>query len=548
MLKRLRADASTARFALIVVALLILAGVSTRNYLLFHVIAELFSIIVAFGIAAIALHTRHYSPQDEKLNFLGIAYFFIAIFDLFHTIAYNGMGVFPGNTANLATQLWLIPRYFEGLTFLLITLDVPRKLGAKKTFAGFLVVSLLAGSAVYAGFFPDCFLPGSGLTTFKILSEYLIAAMLLVAVLLLQKKRAILDANMYKYMMLACGSTIISELHFTAYVSVYGTANMLGHLWKVASFYFIYELIIRKKLLEPYERWADLYQNLERKVATRTRELEAANLRLREGQRVLKQLNRKLSENNRLKSEFMATVTHELRTPLTAIVAFCELLLDEAVGPLNEEQRENLMDINISAQQLMILISDILDMNKYEAGRLRLYLEKVEINDVFTIVRRTMLPITRQHKLDLQIKQADIPLIFGDPERIRQMIVNLISNAVKFTPEGGRIEVSATVENGQAAISVKDTGEGIAPDLLPHIFEKFRQGDSSLKRRRSGTGLGLALVKTLAELQHGSVAVKSEVGVGTEFIIYLPLASEDQDDYDYLEDLDQTPSFWFEKL
>jgi len=540
--KRLSADASTVRFALLVFALAVMAGISMRNYLLFHVIAELFSIIVAFGIAAIALHTRHYAPEDEALSFLGVAYFFIAIFDLFHTLAYNGMGVFPGDTANLATQLWIIPRYLQGVTFLLITFDVPRHLGVKEVFGGFFAVSLLAGSAVYFGYFPDCFLPASGLTAFKIISEYIISAMFLVAVLILYRKRATLDPKVYKYMMLACLTAIASEIHFTTYVSVYGMANMFGHLWKVASFYFVYELILRKKLMEPYEKWIDLYHNMERKVATRTRELEAANLRLREGQRVLKQLNRKLSENNRLKSEFMATVTHELRTPLTSIVAFCELLLDEAVGPLNEEQRENLMDINIGAQQLMILISDILDMNKYEAGRLRLYPEKVEINDVFTIVRRTMLPITSQHRLELQIKKAEIPLIFGDPERIRQMIINLISNAVKFTPEGGSITVSATVENGQAAISVKDTGEGIAPEFLPHIFEKFRQGDSSLKRRRSGTGLGLALVKTLAELQHGSVAVKSEVGVGTEFIIYLPLAAEDGDGL--LEETDQAPALW----
>lgn len=266
----------------------------------------------------------------------------------------------------------------------------------------------------------------------------------------------------------------------------------------------------------------DLYQNMERKVATRTRELEAANLRLTEGKKALTQLNQKISENNRLKSEFMATMTHELRTPLTSIVAFCELLLDEVPGPINAEQRENLLDIKTSAQQLMILISDILDMAKFEAGHLRLEKERVDLNDVFRVVRRTMSSIAYQNGIRLDVDRVNLPLVAGDPERLRQMVVNLTSNAIKYTKEGGRIHISAHADKNYAAIVVQDTGDGIPPELLPFIFEKFRQGDSSMKRRRSGTGLGLALVKTLAELHDGTVAVASEIGRGTEFIIRIP--------------------------
>lgn len=267
----------------------------------------------------------------------------------------------------------------------------------------------------------------------------------------------------------------------------------------------------------------DLYKNMERNVLSRTRELEAANLRLVESKKALTQLNQKLSEHSRLKSEFLATVTHELKTPLTSITAFCELLLDEVTGPINAEQKENLLDIKTSAQQLMILINDILDMAKFEAGALRLDREKVDVNDVFRMVRRTMSSIAYQNGIGLNVERANIPLVLADPERLCQMINNLVSNAIKHSREGGQIRVRAGAENCFALISVEDTGEGIAPELLPHIFEKFRQGEESLKRRRSGTGLGLALVKTLAELQGGSVAVSSEIGKGSTFTIRIPL-------------------------
>jgi signal transduction histidine kinase len=271
----------------------------------------------------------------------------------------------------------------------------------------------------------------------------------------------------------------------------------------------------------------DLYRNMERKVLSRTRELEAANLRLTEGKKALTQLNQKLSDASRLKSEFMATITHELRTPLTSIIAFCELLLDEIPGELNEEQRENLLDIKTSGQQLMLLISDVLDMAKLEAGHLRLERENVELNDVFRVVRRTMTPIAYQNNIRLDVTRGELPLAYADPERLRQMLNNLIANAIKFTKEDGQIRVYAEAEKKEIAISVEDNGEGIPPDLLPHIFEKFRQGDSSLKRRRSGTGLGLALVKQLAELQGGSVSTSSEMGKGTKVTIRVPMVRDE---------------------
>lgn len=514
-----------AKIAGLVTLIIILVITSYLNYLLFHTVIELFAVLVGFGIAAIALHTYKISyEKDNLLTFLGVAYFCIAIFDFLHTMAYNGMGVFSGDTSNLATQLWIIPRYLEAAAFLAIPLLVTKSQGRNKIYLLFPVASIILLIVIFSGIFPDCFIPGLGLTPFKIISEYIISAFLFIAALLIIKNRKHFDNDLLKFTLLACATTILSELLFTFYVSVYGLSNMFGHLWKLASYYFIYIIVIRKKLLEPYDTIQELYQSMERKVATRTRELEAANLRLREGQNMLKQLNQKLSDSSRHKSEFMATITHELRTPLTSVVAFSELLLDEVSGPINDEQRENLRDIRTGAQQLMILISDILDMAKFEAGQLRVELESVDLNDVFRIVRRTMSAIAHQNNISLDVKKVDLPLVYGDPERIRQMIVNLVANAIKFTKEGGHIELSAENINNLAAIKVKDNGVGIAPEVIPHIFEKFRQGDASMKRSRGGTGLGLALVKTFAELQGGEIAVTSELGQGSQFTIYLTFA------------------------
>jgi len=153
---------------------------------------------------------------------------------------------------------------------------------------------------------------------------------------------------------------------------------------------------------------------------------------------------------------------------------------------------------------------------------LRVEKEQVDLNDVFRVVRRTMSAIAYQNNIRLTVARSELPLLMGDPERLRQIICNLISNSIKFVKEGGEITVSAEAESNFAAISVADTGEGIPPELMPHIFEKFRQGEESLKRRRGGTGLGLALVKTLAELHDGSVSVKSELGKGTTFTVRIP--------------------------
>lgn len=253
---------------------------------------------------------------------------------------------------------------------------------------------------------------------------------------------------------------------------------------------------------------------------------------------------------NRLKSEFLANMSHELRTPLNAIVGFSEVLKDGLVGELTERQRDFITDIFNSGRHLLALINDILDLSKVEAGKMTLDFETA---DVATIVAGSLAIIREkagEHRIALTADvPADLSPLRLDTRKTRQILYNLLANAVKFTPDGGRVgvtarrvgrgEVEGEGEGGAAGralrlplppgehaefleLTVDDNGIGIAADDLPRLFRPFSQLDASLARRYEGTGLGLAMVGNLAQLQGGSVAVASEAGRGSRFTVWLP--------------------------
>jgi signal transduction histidine kinase len=237
----------------------------------------------------------------------------------------------------------------------------------------------------------------------------------------------------------------------------------------------------------------------------------------------LEEANRELSAASQHKSEFLANMSHELRTPLNAIIGFSEVLSDRMFGELNEKQEEYLKDINASGGHLLSLINDILDLSKIEAGRMELELTEFDlptaIENALTLVRERAgrRSIVLHTSIDERLGQ-----IQADERKIRQVVLNLLSNAIKFTPEGGRIDVRAVPEDGFVAVSVSDTGIGIAPDDQEKVFEEFRQVGTAAKKVE-GTGLGLTLCRKFVELHGGRIRVKSELGVGSMFTFSLPL-------------------------
>jgi two-component system, NtrC family, sensor kinase len=265
-------------------------------------------------------------------------------------------------------------------------------------------------------------------------------------------------------------------------------------------------------------RLQESYSSLEHKVEERTRELATA---LRE----LDEKSRELEAASRHKSEFLANMSHELRTPLNAIIGFSQVLRERLFGEVNEKQAEYLDDILSSANHLLSLINDILDLSKVEAGQVELDVAPFSLEEALesgvVMVRERA---TNEHVRLVVSPAPDLDVVAGDERRVRQVIFNLLSNAVKFTPAGGEVDVCALRVDGEARISVSDTGPGIAPEDQQRIFEEFQQTDTGIEQRE-GTGLGLALSKRLVELHGGRIWVESEVGKGSTFVFTLPLRS-----------------------
>jgi PAS domain S-box-containing protein len=223
------------------------------------------------------------------------------------------------------------------------------------------------------------------------------------------------------------------------------------------------------------------------------------------------------------KSRFLASVSHELRTPLNGIIGFSELMFDEKVGAVNQDQHDCLSDILTSARHLLGLINDILDLSKVEAGKMEFHPEPVEIGALVREVRDVIRPLAEKKELQLT---SDVPAKLSavlDPGRFKQVLYNYLSNAVKFTPPSGSVQLRVTlIENGLFRLEVEDTGVGIPAVEISKLFQEFQQLPNSRKAEQ-GTGLGLALTRHIVEAQGGSVAVRSTPGRGSVFSAVLPL-------------------------
>jgi len=255
-------------------------------------------------------------------------------------------------------------------------------------------------------------------------------------------------------------------------------------------------------------------------------EQERANLeqQLRRKNLELERETRRAIAASKMKSEFLANMSHELRTPLNGIIGFTEMLHDEVVGPVPPEHKEYLADILASAKHLLQLINDILDLSKIEAGKMEFQPEDIDLSDIVGEVCTILKSLSEKKQLQLEVElDSQSRIVHLDPRKLKQVLYNYLSNAIKFTPEGGKIQIRTRRENTETfRIEVADTGIGIKPEALKDLFVEFQQLDSSASKRYQGTGLGLALTKRIVETQGGSVGVESTEGQGSTFHAILP--------------------------
>ena len=315
-----------------------------------------------------------------------------------------------------------------------------------------------------------------------------------------------------------------------SYVIVrYVIVKPVKHLRDVSDAIAAGRLTIRSQIQtgDEFEELSHAFNRMLHNLVAMQQELRAVNGDLDRKVDELAQANLALFEMNRLKSDFLATMSHELRTPLNSIIGFSEVLASS--DQLSDRQKRYATNIQTSGKMLLGMINDILDLAKIESGKMEVRVEDFSIRDVCEALAGLVRSVAERKNIDLECKLDEaIPLLRQDPAKLRQIIYNLLSNALKFTPEGGRVTLRAQAEGRFVVLSVSDTGIGIAPEDREKIFEKFRQagvptgGDGVLVREHQGTGLGLSIVRELTKLLGGDVHLASQPGQGSTFTVRIP--------------------------
>jgi len=279
------------------------------------------------------------------------------------------------------------------------------------------------------------------------------------------------------------------------------------------------------KTHDEYEKLANAFNHMLDGLQSTQEKLRRANKQLDAKIAELSERNIELYKANKLKGEFLANISHDFRTPLNAILGFAEILREKP-GVLKKDKGQRYAEnIITSGKRLLNMINDLLELAKTEAGKMKVHIEKTSVPELVKGVVASFSSLTKKKKIKVKLVLADnIPVISTDAGKVQQILYNFLSNAVKFTPQWGRIEIRATMSNEKTVrLAVSDTGCGIAESDKEKIFEKFRQADGSITRESTGSGLGLAISKELADMLAGSIGIESELGKGSTLWLDIPV-------------------------
>ncbi|MCM2263742.1 MAG: ATP-binding protein [Desulfuromonadales bacterium] len=494
----------------VIAALLILFYLLSRiNYLLFHALVELFAVAVAAGTFMMAWNSKRFL-ENGFFVIVGFASLGVAILDIVHALAYKNMGVFPAATANLPTQLWIAGRWLEvgalfAAPFFISSRPHPRSILT----VVIAVTALLLASIFWWRIFPDCFIEGSGLTPFKIVSEYLFVLLLAVTILLLLRRRADFDGQVLRLLIWSCYAFIGAELSFTLYTDVFGITNMAGHLFKVAGYYWIYRAVIETGLVRPFDLlFRELTRN-EQVLRQRTRELETANASLEIANRDLEAFN--------------YSVSHDLRGPLTAISGRCQILLQDYHARLDPEIKAFIEGIYGANNQMNELITTLLDFARL--GTVELQSQPVDVSRVSAMIADRLMAFDPGRQVDFDIApgcETD-----ADPQLVTIVLENLFGNAWKYSAKHARPRIVFGMDEraGERIFFVRDNGVGFDMAQADKLFEPFRQLHAG--QGFEGFGIGLATVKRIVERHGGRIWAEGVPGEGAAFYFTLRNAGRD---------------------
>ncbi|MFH1673400.1 MAG: MASE3 domain-containing protein [Pseudomonadota bacterium] len=508
---------------------------SLYNYLLFHSLVEIFSIIVACSIFLLVWNARQFL-DNAYLLFIGIAYLFVGALDLLHTLAYKGMGVFQADAANLSTQLWITTRYIESISLLMAPFLLKRKLNHRFAFfAYFAVVTLVLLSIFYWHAFPDCFIEGKGLTPFKIVSEYIIVLTLGASVAFLFRRRPAFDKNVFGLLVASIAVTMLSEFAFTLYVDVYGFANMIGHFFKLISFYLIYEAIIATGLMKPYYvLFRNLKQsenalqkardNLEQKVEERTAELAEINVQLRKeveerrhAEEALRSAHKRLARRNRAMRilsakllrrqerdrQKLAMELHDQLGQMLTIIKMDVEMATQLVLPPNETLQQKMDRVKSAMSQAIREVKDICH---------RLRPSMLDTMGLVPSLRTLIDEIKNRGNMQCELYTSNTPPSFSPniDIAIYRIAQESLTNIVKYA-QAKNVFINLIVRDSTVSLSIEDDGIGFDADNMLK--------DAAM----TGKSLGLLTMKERTTQLKGRFSIESRPGHGSHILVEIPL-------------------------
>lgn len=477
---------------LVILIVLGLYVISVNNYLLFHSLVEIFSVIVAITAFFITWNSRRFI-NNNYLLIIGVAYLFIGILDLLHTLSYKGMSVFPDYDF-YANQVWIATRLLESLT-LLFAFYALEKQTIKRLYIVFvlyaLVTLVIIATIFWIKVFPICFIEGVGQTPFKIYSEYFVVFLLIASIFFAFKNRARFHPKVFTLLISSLILTIGSELAFTFYISNYGISNLIGHFFKLFSFYLIYEAIISTGITQPY--------------ATIFREL--------------KQSEEHLAQSDATKTKLFSIISHDLRNPFHVIINGLNILVKRYDAIDDQRKLQVLEDLEKTAKNTYQMLDNLLLWSRSQTGKLNPSFLTLSLNEVYKRSETVLKKQAEDKEVLLQNRIDAEHFINADMSMTSAIVVNLVTNAIKFTHPNGLVDVSSRLKNNFVELIIEDTGVGISAELVEQLMQDKIVTSSRGTKSEKGTGIGLQLVKEFAELNNGYIEFDMEREEGTKIII-----------------------------